>query len=53
MTESSSLPRPRTPGAKRAAPGEYVFDLARVNHILGGPDYSTANGSWPKFARIT
>jgi hypothetical protein len=27
----------RTPGAKRAAPGEYVFDLGTVNHILGGP----------------
>src|SRR5262247_855929 len=35
----------RTPGAKRAGPGEYVFDLATVNHILGGPDYSTANGA--------
>lgn len=35
----------RTPGAKRAGPGEYLFDLARVNHILGGPDYSTANGA--------
>src|ERR1700680_1625550 len=35
----------RTPGAKRAGPGEYVFNLADVNHILGGPDYSTANGS--------
>src|SRR3979411_2924725 len=35
----------RTPGAKRAAPGEYLFDLAKVNHILGGPDYSTANGA--------
>jgi quercetin dioxygenase-like cupin family protein len=35
----------RTPGAKRAGAGEYVFDLARVNHILGGPDYSTANGA--------
>jgi len=35
----------RTPGAKRAGPGEYVFNLASVNHILGGPDYSTANGS--------
>jgi len=35
----------RTPGAKRAGPGEYVFNLATVNHILGGPDYSTANGS--------
>jgi quercetin dioxygenase-like cupin family protein len=37
--------RTRTPGAKRAAPGEYVFDLASVNHIMGGPDYSTANGA--------
>ena len=35
----------RTPGAKRAGEGEYVFDLSRVNHILGGPDYSTANGA--------
>ena len=35
----------RTPGAKRAGDGEYVFDLAKVNHILGGPDYSTANGA--------
>ena len=35
----------RTPGAKRARDGEYVFDLTTVNHILGGPDYSTANGA--------
>ncbi|HTS40155.1 MAG TPA: cupin domain-containing protein [Xanthobacteraceae bacterium] len=35
----------RTPGAKRAGPGEHVFDLSKVNHILGGPDYSTANGA--------
>jgi quercetin dioxygenase-like cupin family protein len=42
----STPPAPaRTPGAKRAGPGEYVFDLAKVNHILGGPDYSTANGA--------
>src|SRR5438477_7518263 len=34
----------RTPGAKRAGPGEYVFDLARVNHIKGGPDYSSVEG---------
>jgi len=34
-----------TPGAKRAGQGEHVFDLAKVNHILGGPDYSTANGA--------
>src|SRR6516164_5184445 len=40
-----SPPPPRTPGAKRAGAGEYLFDLAKVNHILGGPDYSTANGA--------
>lgn len=34
----------RTPGAKRAGPGEYVFDLGRVNHIKGGPDYSSVEG---------
>ena len=34
----------RTPGAKRAGPGEHVFDLARVNHIKGGPDYSSVEG---------
>ena len=47
MVDSLVDPAPaaRTPGAKRAAPGEYVFNLANVNHILGGPDYSTANGS--------
>jgi quercetin dioxygenase-like cupin family protein len=45
MTEQSTSPQPRTPGAKRAGAGEYLFDLATVNHILGGPDYSTANGA--------
>ena len=35
----------RTPGAKRARHGEHHFELARVNHIKGGPDYSTAAGS--------
>lgn len=45
MAEESAGRAARTPGAKRAGPGEYVFDLASVNHILGGPDYSTANGS--------
>ena len=42
---SSQAAAVRTPGAKRAGSGEYVFDLAQVNHILGGPDYSTANGA--------
>src|SRR3990170_4809223 len=35
----------RTPGAKRAGPGEYLFDLARVNSIMGGPAYPTAQGA--------
>jgi mannose-6-phosphate isomerase-like protein (cupin superfamily) len=42
---SDSASSARTLGAKRAGPGEYLFDLANINHILGGPDYSTANGA--------
>lgn len=34
----------RTPGARRAQAGEYYFELAKVDRILGGPDYSTAFG---------
>ena len=44
-TTSSAAEAARTPGAKRAGPGEYLFDLGTVNHIMGGPAYSTANGS--------
>ena len=40
----TSQPTTRTPGAKRAAPGEFLFDLGSVAKIMGGPDYSTANG---------
>ncbi|HVZ54403.1 MAG TPA: cupin domain-containing protein [Pseudolabrys sp.] len=40
----SDAPAARTPGAKRAAPGEYVFDLGTVDKIMGGPAYSTAHG---------
>src|SRR6201997_3256871 len=43
MSQQSAVAR--TPGAKRAGNGEYLFDLANVNHILGGPGYSTANGA--------
>jgi len=35
----------RTPGAKRAGEGEFLFELAKVNPIMGGPDYSSANGA--------
>ena len=40
----SSQSLARTPGAKRAGPGEYVFDLATMHKIMGGPAYSTAHG---------
>jgi quercetin dioxygenase-like cupin family protein len=40
----TSKPTIRTPGAKRAAPGEFLFDLGNLTKIMGGPDYSTANG---------
>lgn len=41
---SSQTPVSRTPGAKRAGPGEYYFELAKIDEIKGGPDYSTAVG---------
>jgi quercetin dioxygenase-like cupin family protein len=41
---SSQAAAARTPGAKRAGPGEHLFDLARVNRIKGGPDYSSVEG---------
>jgi quercetin dioxygenase-like cupin family protein len=37
-------PPAQTPGVKRAGPGEYHFDIANVNSVMGGPDYSTAFG---------
>ena len=40
----SSQPVARTPGATRAGPGEYLFDLGTVSKIMGGPAYSTAHG---------
>ena len=40
----SSQPLARTPGAKRAGPGEHLFDLASINHIKGGPHYSSVEG---------
>lgn len=33
-----------TPGAKRAGPDEHLFDLHKVNEIMGGPGYSPVFG---------
>ena len=35
----------RTPGAKRAGPGEHHFELTGIDPIKGGPGYSTAMGA--------
>jgi len=48
----STEPTARTPGAVRAGPGEYVFDLGTVQKILGGPTYSTAHGPCVEGDRI-
>ncbi len=45
-------PEARTPGAVRAGNGAYVFEMASVNHVMGGPDYSTAEGSCVEGDRI-
>src|SRR5712691_6031839 len=37
-------PEARTPGAKRAGPGEHVFDMHKINQIMGGPAYSPVFG---------
>jgi len=44
MTDTE-IAEARTPGALRAGPGEFAFAMAEVNHIMGGPDYSTVHGS--------
>src|SRR3954470_10191797 len=41
---STATPQARTPGAKRAGPGEYLFDMHKVNQIMGGPAYSPVFG---------
>ena len=42
----------QTPGAIRAGDGAYVFEMASVNQVMGGPDYSTAEGSCVEGERI-
>jgi quercetin dioxygenase-like cupin family protein len=43
-TDVAEAPAARTPGAKRAGPGEFYFDMTTVNSIMGGPDYSNVFG---------
>jgi quercetin dioxygenase-like cupin family protein len=44
LNQKSQAPEARTPGAKRAGPGEYLFDMHKVNQIMGGPAYSPVFG---------
>src|SRR5258708_8150496 len=41
MANAAAQPVARTPGAKRAGPGEDFFELTKVDPIKGGPPYST------------
>jgi hypothetical protein len=36
---------PKTPGARRAGPGEYLFELAQIDRFKVGADYSTTPAS--------
>lgn len=51
-SEQSGSAEVRTPGAVRAGNGAYVFEMASVNNLMGGPDYSTAEGSCVEGERI-
>jgi len=51
-TATSEPARALTPGAVRAGDGNFVFQMASVNHVMGGPDYSTAEGSCVEGERI-
>ncbi len=43
---SNAAPAARpVPQGVKAGKGKYCFEMARVNHMMGGPDYSTAHGS--------
>lgn len=45
MADTRSPTGTYTPGAKRALAGEHVFNMAKVNSLQGGPDYSSAQGA--------
>lgn len=45
MPAKSTRKLPRPPQGVAAGKGAYLFELARVNRVAGGPDYSTAKGS--------
>jgi quercetin dioxygenase-like cupin family protein len=44
MSETSHSHEPRTPGAMRGGPGEYLFHLDALAEVMGGPEYSPVYG---------
>ena len=44
MSQPNTPLTARTPGAHRAQKGEHIFDLGKVNQIMGGPTYSPVFG---------
>lgn len=45
MSDQNQGSTAKPPEGIKAGSGKYFFDLATVNHIEAGPEYSTANGS--------
>ena len=52
VTTNNAIGQARTPGAKRAGAGEYFFELARIDPIMGGPEYSSVYGACVEGDRI-
>ena len=42
---NDTIGQARTPGAKRGGAGEYYFELAKIDPIMGGPEYSSVYGA--------
>lgn len=51
-TTNETTEQARTPGAKRAGAGNYFFELAKIDPIMGGPEYSSVFGACVEGDRI-
>jgi quercetin dioxygenase-like cupin family protein len=45
ITRRAAAQTRRPPKGVKAGKGAYLFEMARINSVDGGPDYSTAKGS--------
>lgn len=51
-TTNKTVEPARTPGAKRGGAGNYFFELAKIDPIMGGPEYSSVFGACVEGDRI-